>query len=69
VSLAQSGRCKEALPLLKQAKLQARDQDLKRRIGFAGVRCAMFAQQPDAAEDFLRLLNREFPRSAVGAGA
>jgi tetratricopeptide (TPR) repeat protein len=61
VSLAQSGRCKEALPLLKQAKLQARDQDLKRRIGFAGVRCAMFAQQPDAAEDFLRLLNREFP--------
>jgi tetratricopeptide (TPR) repeat protein len=61
VSLAQSGRCKEALPLLKQAKLQAADQDLKRRIGFAGVRCAMFAQQPDAAEDFLRLLNREFP--------
>lgn len=61
MSLAQSGRCKEALPLLKQAKLQARDQDLKRRIGFAGVRCAMFAQQPDAAEDFLRLLNREFP--------
>ena len=61
VSLAQSGRCKEALPLLKQAKLQVADQDLKRRIGFAGVRCAMFAQQPDAAEDFLRLLNREFP--------
>ncbi|HEY4841558.1 MAG TPA: tetratricopeptide repeat protein [Terriglobales bacterium] len=61
VSLAESGRCKEALPLLKQAKLQAADQDLKRRIGFAGVRCAMFAQQPDAAEDFLRLLNREFP--------
>src|SRR5580658_3870225 len=61
VILAQAGRCKEALPLLKQAKLQAADQDLKRRIGFAGVRCAMFAQQPDAAEDFLRLLNREFP--------
>ncbi len=61
VNLAQSGRCQEALPLLKQAKLQAADQDLKRRIGFAGVRCAMFVQQPDAAEDFLRLLNRGFP--------
>src|SRR5580700_167790 len=62
VSLAQSGQCKEALPLLKQAIPHAADKGLKRSVGFAGVRCAMFADQPDAAEDFLRFLNREFPR-------
>jgi tetratricopeptide (TPR) repeat protein len=61
VSLAQSGHCKEALPLLKQATQHVADKDLKRSVGSAGVRCAMFANQPDAAEDFLRFLNREFP--------
>ena len=62
VSLAQSGHCKEALPLLKQAMSHAADKDLKRSVGFAGVRCAMMTDQPDAAEDFLRFLNREFPK-------
>jgi tetratricopeptide (TPR) repeat protein len=61
VSLAQSGHCKEALPLLKQARLHVADKDLKRSVGFAGVRCAILANQLDAAEDFLRFLNREFP--------
>jgi tetratricopeptide (TPR) repeat protein len=60
VSLAQSGHCTEALPLLKQATSHA-EKDLKRSAGFAGVRCAMLADQPDAAQDFLRFLNREFP--------
>ena len=61
VNLAQSGHCKEALPLLKQAKQQLAEKDLKRRVGFAGVRCAMFAGQPEAAEGFLLFLNHEFP--------
>jgi tetratricopeptide (TPR) repeat protein len=61
VSLAQSGRCREALPLLKQARPHVADKDLTRSVGFAGVRCAMFADQPEAAEDFLMFLNREFP--------
>ncbi len=61
VKLAQSGHCKEALPLLKQSKAHVADQDLKRRIGFAGVRCGMFADQPDAADGFLQFLNHEFP--------
>src|SRR5580704_15240378 len=62
LNLAQSGNCKEALPLLKQAMPHVADKELKRSVGFAGVRCAMFADQPDVAEDFLRFLNREFPR-------
>jgi tetratricopeptide (TPR) repeat protein len=61
VSLAQSGRCQEALPLLKQAKPQVANKDLNRNLNFAGVRCAMIAGQPDVAEEFLRRLNRQFP--------
>jgi tetratricopeptide (TPR) repeat protein len=59
--LAQSGHCKEALPLLKQSRSRATDKDLKRNVGLAGVRCAMFDGQPDAASEFLLFLNREFP--------
>ena len=40
---------------------QLTDKDLKREVGFAGVRCAMAYNRPDAAVEFLRLLNREFP--------
>ena len=61
LSLAQSGHCKEALPLLKQARVHATDKELKRRVGFAGVRCAMFTSQPETAEEFLLFLNRELP--------
>jgi tetratricopeptide (TPR) repeat protein len=62
VELAKTGHCKEALPLLKKSAARVADKDFKRDVGFAGVRCAMFADQPDAAVDFLRLLNHEFPR-------
>jgi tetratricopeptide (TPR) repeat protein len=61
VKLAKSGHCKEALPLLKKAALRTTDKDLKREVGFAGVRCAMANDQPDAAAEFLRFLNHEFP--------
>lgn len=61
VELAKSGHCKDALPLLKKVALRTADTDVKRDVGFAGVRCAIFADQPDAATDFLRFLNREFP--------
>lgn len=61
LDLAKMGHCREALPLLVKSAARLADKDLKRNIGFAGVRCSMFADQPDAAIDFLRLLNREFP--------
>jgi len=59
--LADSGKCKEALPLLRRALPQTSDKDLRRSVGLDGVRCAMTSNQFDAAEDFLRMLNREFP--------
>jgi tetratricopeptide (TPR) repeat protein len=61
LNLAKGGHCEEALPLLRKAAPQLADKDLKRQVGFAGVRCAMSDNRPDAAVEFLRLLNREFP--------
>ena len=61
LDLAKAGRCGEALPLLKRAIPQSSDKDFRRSAGLAGLRCAMVKNQFDAAEDFLRTLNREFP--------
>jgi|SRR5437868_1647844 len=60
VDLAKAGRCREALPLLRRS-LRITDKAFRREVGFAGVRCAMLADQPDGATDFLRFLNHEFP--------
>jgi tetratricopeptide (TPR) repeat protein len=62
LDLAEKGRCKEALPVLKKASVAASDKDLKRKVGLATVRCAMSLNQADAAVAALQMLNREFPR-------
>ncbi len=59
--LAEAGHCAEALPVLKKSAPRLTDRDLKRRAGFAGVRCGLALNQPGAVADFLNLLNREFP--------
>ena len=61
--LAETGHCAEAMPLLKKSFPQTSDKDLKLKIGFDAVRCAMTLNQADLAVDFLRLLNREFPHA------
>src|SRR6267154_370834 len=61
--LAETGRCAEAMPLLKRSFPQISDKDVKLRIGFDAVRCAMTLNQDDLAVDFLRLLNHQFPRA------
>jgi len=49
------------LPLLKKAYPQVADKSGKRDAGLAGVRCALFSNQPEATVEFLRNLNRDFP--------
>ncbi len=61
--LAETGHCAEAMPLLKKSFPLTTDKDLKLKLGFDAVRCAMTLNQPDVAVDFLRLLNRQFPRA------
>jgi len=58
---AQTGKCGEAVPALKSALQNVRGKDLKRKVALAGVRCGMLSNQPNAAMDFLRVLNRDFP--------
>jgi hypothetical protein len=60
-SLAESGHCPEALPLLKRALRQTTDHNLKKRIGLDGLHCAMTRDVPYESLDFLAVLTRDFP--------
>jgi len=59
-TLAESGHCQEAMPLLKRAIRQTTDHDLKKRIGLDGLHCAM-ARDAYESLDFLAVLTRDFP--------
>jgi tetratricopeptide (TPR) repeat protein len=61
LELAKTGYCSQAIPLLKKAISQASQKDFRRQAGLSGVRCAMVKNQFEAAQDFLRMLEREFP--------
>jgi tetratricopeptide (TPR) repeat protein len=60
-SLAESGHCSQALPLLTKSIHQVADRDLKKRIGLDGLHCAMTHDVPYASLDFLQVLSRDFP--------
>lgn len=60
-TLAESGRCVEALPTLAKAAGHLTDKELQKRVGVDGVRCATTLQQQEPLQDFLRTLSRQFP--------
>ena len=60
--LAQKGRCREALPILKKSILQITDKQLRYQTAMMTARCAMSLDQTESAVRALLLLNREFPR-------
>jgi predicted Zn-dependent protease len=62
--LAEHGDCAAAMPLIHQAleqDTQIQDRDLKRRMGAAGVRCAMMLDHRGAATTILAWLEEQFP--------
>jgi tetratricopeptide (TPR) repeat protein len=59
---AQAGHCAEAIPNLRKAIRGVTDADLKKRVGLAGLRCAMTRNQPYEAIEFMQVLSRDFPR-------
>src|SRR5438270_179699 len=61
ISLAEKGKCREALPLLKKAIPGATDKQLKYHAGMAMARCAMSLDQTETAVGALLLLRKEFP--------
>jgi len=62
LALAQKGRCREAIPLLKRSTSHLSDKQLKYQSAMATARCAMSLDQTETAVNALLLLNREFPR-------
>ena len=62
IHLAENGKCRDALPLLKKSIRQIVNSDLKKRAGLYGLRCAMMGNVSYEALVFLDVLSREFPR-------
>ncbi|HXY09687.1 MAG TPA: tetratricopeptide repeat protein [Terriglobales bacterium] len=60
-SLAESGHCADAMPLLKKAIHQTQERELKKRVGLDGIHCAMTHDAPYDSLEFLDVLGREFP--------
>jgi len=61
LSLAETGHCREALPILKKAAPLTADKQLKLKAGLATVRCGLALNQTDSAVSALLWLNRDFP--------
>jgi tetratricopeptide (TPR) repeat protein len=61
VSLAESGNCIQALPILKKVARQIPDKELRKRVSLDGVHCAMTHNTVYDALDFLSVLSRDFP--------
>ncbi len=61
-SLAESGRCQEAMSLLLKDGAHIPDVQLRRSAEADGLKCAMALDQEDRVLDFLRLLRRDFPK-------
>ena len=61
LSLAQTDRCKEAIPYLEKDYARAPDTQMKRAMGTQALRCAMFASDASRAVDLVRQLSRNFP--------
>jgi len=61
LSLAESGDCRAALPLLAKDYAKENDPQLRRTMGLDGARCSMGIHQPYEAAGFLQGLNHDFP--------
>ncbi|HZU24973.1 MAG TPA: tetratricopeptide repeat protein [Bryobacteraceae bacterium] len=61
IDLARHGRCAEALPVLRKAIGVIKDKERERRVGMAGVRCAVSANQQIDIARFLDWMERDFP--------
>src|SRR5215472_6475749 len=53
ISLAASGHCLEAIPLLRKSLRQLSNKELEKKAGLVGITCAMTHNQADDALPFL----------------
>lgn len=62
IALGEQGHCKEALPALKRGMTGDTSADQKKKIGILGLRCSLAIDNRDSAMDFIRVLNKQFPK-------
>ncbi len=62
IALAEQGQCQEAIPALKRALNSQVAADTRKQAGVVGLRCSLSMRNRDAAMDFIRLLNKQFPQ-------
>jgi len=62
MTLAEQGRCPEALPALKRVLQGQGPADVRKKAGVLGLRCSLTMDSRDSTLDFLRLLSHQFPQ-------
>lgn len=62
VASAEQGHCRENISALKRAMAAEVPVATRKQAGVVGVRCALAIDDRDAALEFIRSLNKQFPR-------
>lgn len=62
IALAEQGHCRESIGGLKRGMTAQFPAETRKQAGVLGVRCSLAVDDRDAALEFLRLLNKQFPR-------
>src|SRR5215472_8843967 len=60
ISLAEQGRCREAISALKRAIASTVPADTRKESGVLGIRCALALDDRALADEFIRLLSQQF---------
>jgi tetratricopeptide (TPR) repeat protein len=61
---AEEGRCRESISPLQHAMVGQVPATTRKHAGVVGVRCSLAVDDRNAALDFIRLLNKQFPQDA-----
>jgi tetratricopeptide (TPR) repeat protein len=61
LNLAQHGKCKEALRVLRKSAATTSTKEVRLKAGVATINCALSFDQGETALEAIQLLNREFP--------
>jgi tetratricopeptide (TPR) repeat protein len=61
LTLAEQGRCRESISVLKRAMASQTPSATKKEIGVVGVRCSLELDDRDSTLEFVRFLHKQFP--------
>jgi len=62
LSMAEQGHCRESISGLKHAMAGTVAAETRKQAGVLGVRCSLAIDDRDSADEFIRLLNKQFSK-------